>query len=365
MKKILIALLFCCSVLMVQAKPILSFFNELEGPELKTFFSDTSIIPTLQKLHAEIRMGMIDLSPERAQVLKDLNKAGVPVVAWLLLPKSEGYWFNAMNGDLAIARYHQIKKWADSFGIHFKGIGLDLELDYRDAQLIKSDPWKLASKIPARLYQTWVIDSGRATYHKLLNDIKKDGYPAESYIIGFVKDETQNGTTSIQQASRFLDIPMDKEIQMLYTSFMGNPDGFLKIYGLDKKAKYIALGSTGGGVDTTLPSLSYENLIHDIRMVSPIADEIHIFSLEGTVHHGYLKRLLNLDYSVPIPIREDQVEAVKKIQSRVIMVSNILAHPTLLFLGILSSLFFLFWLLYLVVRFIFRILSRSQNSRNS
>ncbi len=45
------------------------------GREMKALFADTTLIPTLQQLNAEIRMGMLDLSPERAEVVRQLNKA--------------------------------------------------------------------------------------------------------------------------------------------------------------------------------------------------------------------------------------------------------------------------------------------------
>jgi len=37
--------------------------------------------------------------------VRRLNAAGVPVVAWLLLPKEQGYWFNAENSGYALDRY--------------------------------------------------------------------------------------------------------------------------------------------------------------------------------------------------------------------------------------------------------------------
>ena len=38
----------------VQAKPIISFFNELQTTELVKLFQDSTLIPNLQKLQAEL-----------------------------------------------------------------------------------------------------------------------------------------------------------------------------------------------------------------------------------------------------------------------------------------------------------------------
>jgi hypothetical protein len=54
----------------VNAKPVISFFNEMKSPQLAALYSDTTLLPTLQKLGAEIRMGMMDLTPERANYAK-------------------------------------------------------------------------------------------------------------------------------------------------------------------------------------------------------------------------------------------------------------------------------------------------------
>lgn len=106
MKKIiLIVVVSICFTITTLANPVFSFFNEMKTPALVQLFKDTSIIYDLKKLNAQIRMGILDLTDERAQIIRDLNKSGVPVVAWLLLPEEKGYWFNSGNGQAAIARY--------------------------------------------------------------------------------------------------------------------------------------------------------------------------------------------------------------------------------------------------------------------
>ena len=334
------------------AKPILSFFNEMKGPELKVLFSDSTLIPTLKELHAEIRMGMLGLSPERADILKKLNAANIPVVAWLLLPEEQGYWFHSGNGEVAITRYKEIKQWADAEGIRFSGIGLDLELDMNDLKLIKSSLWRLLIKLPGRLYDGEAISKGHETYDKLLGIIKADGYPIESYYASPIKDETKNGTTSLQRLTKFLDVETEKEIPMVYTSFMGNADGFLKVYALDLGLQYVALGSTGGGFDPTMPTLSWDELAHDLRIAALVAEEVHIFSLEGTVQKGFLPKLVDFNYDNPAAIRPEQVEAVKSIQSKVVLFSTILSHPTLLFTTIIVVIGLILLGIYTLVKFL-------------
>ena len=179
-----------------QAKPTFSFFNEMKSPALQQLFSDTTLIPTLVAMKAEIRMGIMDCTPERAEIIRQLNHAGIPVVAWLLLPEEEGYWFYSGNGDTAIRRYREIKQWADSNGLVLSGIGIDLEFDMKDILMLKSNPLKAVGKMYSRLYDSSPLEEGKTKYNELLQIIKSDGFRVESYVIPFIKDEVANGTTA-------------------------------------------------------------------------------------------------------------------------------------------------------------------------
>ena len=83
--------------------PRLTFFCELEPDPLQTLISE-STITCLVDLKAHLSLGILDLSDPRAEVVKRLNSAGVPVTAWLLLPEEQGYWFNLDNVAQATAQ---------------------------------------------------------------------------------------------------------------------------------------------------------------------------------------------------------------------------------------------------------------------
>jgi hypothetical protein len=165
--------------------------------------------------------------------------------------------------------------------------------------------------------------------------IKADGYMVESYYASFVKDETAAGNTSLQQLTKFLDIKTDREIPMLYSSFIGNADGLLEVYGREAGVKTVALGSTGGGIDTTLNTLTWEELAHDMNMSSRFADEIHIFSLEGAVEKGYLKKMKNFQFNNQVVPDPHQIEEVRDLRRFFTGLSNVLSYPTLLFIGLI------------------------------
>jgi hypothetical protein len=75
----------------------LTFGCELQADELRDQFADPVVLDTVVELGAGVSLGLMDLSPRRAAMVRRLNEAGVPVSAWLLLPKEQGYWSNADN----------------------------------------------------------------------------------------------------------------------------------------------------------------------------------------------------------------------------------------------------------------------------
>src|SRR5579859_6377136 len=114
--------------------PRLSFFCELDPGDLTALFEDGSVVEQLVALQATVGIGLRDLSPERAAVVTRLNAAGIPVIAWLLLPLDQGYWFNANNADFASARYDAFRAWTAEHNLKWDAIGIDVEPDTREVE---------------------------------------------------------------------------------------------------------------------------------------------------------------------------------------------------------------------------------------
>ncbi len=117
-------------------KPALTFFCELSSEKLTRLFDGRFVIDDLKGLDARLSMGILDLTEERAAVVKRLNTAGVPVVAWLLLPEEEGYWFNIDNAPQALDFYTGFKSWTKEHGLDWHGVGLDIEMDISDLRQV-------------------------------------------------------------------------------------------------------------------------------------------------------------------------------------------------------------------------------------
>lgn len=342
------------------AKPHISFICELQDKEFNELFADSAFINELVEMEVSLRIGLHDFSQGRTSTIQRLNKAGIPVVAWLLLPEEDGYWFNMHNGEKAERRYTDFRKWTDENHLKWAGIGIDLEPDFQDAKLAISHPWKLAWKVYKRLYDNKSLSKGKELYQNLIRTMKNDGFRVESYIIPFIYEERAKNTSSIQKIMGIVDLKTDIEIPMLYTSAMDNP-GIIPSYYQDKMP--VALGSTGGGVKIEgieLAALSWDKLERDLLIASKLTDEILIFCLESSVQKGYLTRIRDLDFNQKAPDITAETQKQKKTNSAIRLIIVILDHPFWLTIAVIAIITVIVFGIYKLLVNILRILRRKK-----
>ena len=361
MKRILaIYFLVLISFIAAYSQPKISFFVELKGVDQQKLFSDLSLISDLKKMKSSVRLGLLDFSPDCTQTVQQLNNAGIPVYAWLLLPEEDGYWFHMKNGEKALKRYADFKQWTAENNLKWKGIGIDLELDFQDARMMVKHPVKLIWRVYKRLYEKEPLEEGRKTYEQLVNQIRRDGYYLESYVIPTIYDERIAGTTSFQKAIGLIDIKTPNEIPMLYTSMFNNPSIIPSYY---QKGQPIALGTAGGGVtiEGMKPkALTWDNLQRDILISTRYSSEVIIFCLEAVVENGWLANLKNFDYSVKPPTLADEQLRQKKIRENTRLILKILDHPFWMTVGIFMVLTIILSVIVKIILSIIRIFRRKQ-----
>lgn len=355
MKKYLLTLsLLVLVTFSFASRPGFSFFCELPSKQFNELFSDSALIRQLVRMQASVRIGLHDFSPERTLTIQKLNQAGIPVVAWLLLPEEDGYWFNMHNGEKALKRYADFKSWTAENQLKWEGIGIDIEPDMNDAKLAIKHPWKLGWKVYKRLYDNNSLNEAKAIYQMLISTMKSDGFRVESYLIPFIYDERAKNTTSVQKLMGIVDLKTEVEIPMLYTSAMNNP-AIIPTYQRDRMP--IALGSTGGGVvieGIELKAITWDNLERDILLASQFTDEIHIFCLETSVQKGFLTKIEAMDFEQKAPDIQTELEKQKKFNGAIRFIIVVLDHPFLLTMAILAIVITVSWGLYRLVRFILK-----------
>ena len=285
---------------MLQTKPHLTFFCEMDSPELAALFSGPEIIRELTVLKASISLGLLDLSAERAKVAHQLNQAGIPLHAWLLLPMEQGYWFNLDNASQALQRYQAFRQWTLENGLHWEAVGLDIEPDIRLMQSFKRGLAAGIKTVIGRLQTRSAGENAKNHYLQLVQTIQNDGWKVESYQFPLIVDERRARSRFIQTLGRIIDLPVDREVLMLYSSFF-RPHGAVILASYASEAGGIGLGVTGGGVDTNglvdSRPLDWNELQRDLLLASQYSDQLYIFSLEGCIRQGLLEKISQLDWS--------------------------------------------------------------------
>ncbi|HWQ46934.1 MAG TPA: hypothetical protein VN376_08710 [Longilinea sp.] len=321
---------------------MLTFFCELESQKLTHLFNTGGLMEKLQKMKAAVSLGLIDLSPERAEAVKKLNKAGIPVTAWLLLPKDQGYWFNIDNVGHAIRRYGEFRSWTVKNKLEWASIGLDIEPDINKMNALEND---LKSGIRYYLHRffsnnNWQVKA--QAYQSLVTQIRLDGYTVESYQFPVIVDERKAGSQFFPRSLGILDLPVDREVLMLYSSFIPTyGTAMLESYAV--QAQGVGIGITGGGVElgNSVPSkpLTWQQLSHDLLVSRQYCPNLYVFSLEGCLAEGYLDKLVDFNWHARSPAADPQITKVNLVRKAAQALLWLYARPWLA--AIVAV--FLFW----------------------
>ena len=328
--------------------PKLTFFCELETDALEALFADPQVLGDLQALGAGVALALRDLSAERAAIVRRLNAADVPVTAWLLLPEEQGYWFNMDNAPQAIAVYGDFMAWSAAEDLQWAGVGLDIEPDMRAIARAFAGDRRVLWEMVRRALDGDRFRRAQLFYRRLVARIRADDFSVEAYVIPFMLDERRVGATLLQRLFGLLDLDVDRDVLMLYTSFM-RPNGPGLLWSYAPEADSVAVGSTGGGVTVggvdQIKPLTWDEFARDLRLAYHWSDAIHVFSLEGAVKQGFLSRLRGFDWAhaQPTPLRQfEKVQRARRVGRAVLWAS---AHPAWLLaaLGGIAGLMFGLW----------------------
>jgi len=322
-------------------QPHLTFACELETHALQALFSDSSVVDDLRTVEASVALGILDLSPERAAVARDLNRAGIPLTAWLLLSEEDGYWFNLGNAREARQRYDEFRAWSDEHDLHWQGIGLDIEPDKRELHSLLSRNWSQA--LPGLIHRALDgqgLQRAQSEYAALVSRIRADGYHVTSYVLPFILDERTAGSTLLRRCAGLVDLSVDTEVVMLYSSFV-RPGGEGILWSYAPQAQVIGVGSTGGGVEIEglgdPRPLNWDEFSRDLRLANRWSDDLFVFSLEGCAGQGFLTGLRTFDWDQPVSPPLDAARRADRVRQGFRAVLWASAHPLVIVLALAAT----------------------------
>lgn len=276
-------------------RPSLAFFNEQDEAHLATTFTP-EVLQQLVALEAGVSMGMRDLSDTRAATIRSLEAAGVPVTAWVLLSRDEGYFATHDNAASIEAACARLLEWRADHHLSFSGVGLDFEPDLRDLDELMVKPLRTVGRWMLRRGRVPVLEAAALRYQALIDQLRTSRLRVETYQFPFIVDDRRSASRFWQRTLGALAVEADREVVMLYSSLLPAGHGMLAHYAPHCRA--IAVGSTGGGIDP-LPKLSWPELERDLLTAAAHAPHVFVFSLEGCVAQQVLPRIASLDWSRP------------------------------------------------------------------
>ncbi|HEX3437313.1 MAG TPA: hypothetical protein VHT24_11145 [Pseudacidobacterium sp.] len=271
------------------------------------------VIRDLKDLHAGVAVAICDLSPERAAFVRRLNQDGIPTVAWLMLPKERGFYFNAENAPQATARFAAFDAWSRKQDLRWDGIGLDIEPNFNKLATLKSHPWQLLTTLFGRAIDGRRMIEARHAYSTLIGMIRLRGYFVQTYQMPFLPAERKAHSSLPDRLLGTVDVRGDQEVLMLYTSF-ARPVGAAMIWTLGPDAQAISIGSTDGGPDANPTPLDWSEFSRDLIVAGHFSHLIGVYNLEGCVRQGFLSRLKNLDWSQSLTIPADALRRAARLQ---------------------------------------------------
>jgi hypothetical protein len=323
----------------MEKKPNITFFCEMPADELKELFTNNQVIRQLLQLNANVSLGLLDFSSDRASVVKKLTRAGIPVTAWLLLPKEQGYWTSLDTVSETVHCYRNIKVWTEKNGLNWAAVGLDIEPRLDRMKLFGKNWTYEIPDLIKRLFLTNKYQKQENDLRALVNQIRADGYPVETYNFPFVIEERKADSNILSKLLGTPALEADREVLMLYSSFFTkNGDAILWSYA--HQAQGIGLGSTGGGVELDggepLREMRWIDLRRDLLIAQEFSQHIYIFSLEGSMRNNYLERLINFDWSGPIELPKQSGQKITLLRKILQAFLWIFSHPVEIFLSLIT-----------------------------
>ncbi len=288
-------------------RPNLIFGCDRQTRDLDALFTPALVVQ-LKALGASIALSTEDLSPERARVVRRLMEAGIPMLAWIVLPKAQGYYVNVATAPQTAARFAEFHRWTNANGLRWEAVGLDIEPTLQEFG--SRTGLRLATLMIRRAFDWERVRRAHHQYEQLVQDMRSRGYRVQTHQLAFIADERNAGSTLLQRIFGIADVRGDEEVLMLYTS-LSEPFGAALIWAYGPDAQLVAVGSTNlsgdPAVDAKYPPLTWEKFSRDLRVARHFSKAVGVYSLEGCVRYGFMPRLVAMDWNEPVTIPADSI----------------------------------------------------------
>jgi hypothetical protein len=279
----------------------------------RKLLAEPATIGSLKRLHAEIAIPIADFSPERTELTRELNQAGIPVIAWMLLDKKDGIYLNADTAAKAGARIEAFEEWTRRKQLKWNAVGLDIEPNFAELGELKGHWGKLIGTLVRRGFDGGRIERAKESYRALIGRLQSDGFVVQTYIMPYVPAERSVHSTFADRLLGTVDVRGNEEVLMLYTSF-ARPVGAAMIYSLGQGAQGITVGVTDGNTPAGVGAgpLNWDELHRDLIVASHFSKVVGIYDIEGCLRQDFLPRLETMDWGDAVTIPRTSISRARR-----------------------------------------------------
>lgn len=322
--------------------------------DMQAWISNPEIISQLQQMHASLAVSISDFSPERTQAVQQLNKDGIPVVAWLMLPADQGGYMNAQDAPEAAQRFAQFQTWTQQNRLHWVGVGLDIEPNFRQLQAEAKHKLHFRWLMLQRFFDYGQVQKARDAYTALIRQIQAAGYPVQTYQMAFLADERAVHSTLLERLFGIVDVRGNEEVLMAYSS-MNHAAGSGLVWNYAPESQALAVGSTFYDKNAAPANgpLNWNELSNDLIVASHFTSTVGIYSLEGCIRQGFLPRLAAFDWEQTVTIPTSAIQITNQFHKRVRLAIWVLSRLPYILIA----------LILLVIYVIFRLIQRRRRKK--
>jgi hypothetical protein len=269
--------------------------------QTQALLTNTNVIANLKSLHAGLAVAIADFTPERAELVRRLNRDGIPVIASLSMPPEQGFYFNAENAPEAAARFAAFDAWSREQGLRWGGVGLDIEPNFAELAALNGHWWRLFTTFSRRAVDVQRMQRAKRVYSALIANIRSRGYFVLTYQLPYLPVERKAHSSLLDRMLGTVDVRGDQEVLTLYTSYAG-PAGAAIIWKLGPDAQSIAICCTDGDPAANPAVLDWTRFSRDLIVASHFSHVIGVYDLEGCVRQDFLPRLKTMNWSQSVTI---------------------------------------------------------------
>lgn len=305
---------------------------------LSSMFADPTVFADLKELHAGLAIPIDVLNADRAQLIHRLNEEGLPAVAWMVLPRNEGYYVNASNVAQTERWFGEFEQWSKENNLRWNAIGLDIEPDFEEFHLPK---WRLVRTLLMRSFDSGRVRRSRQAYGVLIREMQAHGYRVQTYQLIFLADERSVHSTMLERLLGLVDVRGDEEVMMAYSSF-NHAVGAAMVWSYGHDTQVLAVGSTlssgNSAMDAKYGPLNWEEFSRDTIVASHFSSRVGVYSLEGCVRQGFLPRLKTIDWKQGVEIPAEALMRMRRFRTGVRAIlwtaSHLLYFATAFLIGV-------------------------------